>query len=121
LHRDKDVIKFDQRFIASLAFLTQTGSLCQPLLSTPHLISCFSFRTNYFVQYFSAKMTAPRISRGTKNRVFLYIGVVIFVGITVVIIHETQTRMDSMQKISDKCQQQQESLAAQLQGKSCQK
>jgi hypothetical protein len=62
------------------------------------------------------KMTAPRISRGAKSRVFLYIGAVIFVGITVIIIHETQTRVEDIRKSSEKCQQQQESLAAQLQG-----
>lgn len=62
------------------------------------------------------KMTTPRISRGAKSRVFLYIGVVIFVGITVIIIHETQTRVEDIRKSSEKCQQQQESLAAQLQG-----
>jgi membrane-anchored glycerophosphoryl diester phosphodiesterase (GDPDase) len=68
------------------------------------------------VQYFSMKMTTPRISRGAKSRVFLYIGAVIFVGITVIIIHETQTRVEDIRKSSEKCQQQQESLAAQLQG-----
>ncbi|XP_059469091.1 Golgi integral membrane protein 4-like isoform X2 [Neocloeon triangulifer] len=60
-------------------------------------------------------MNTPRIGRGSKGRVFLYIGVVMIVGITVVIIHETQSRMDDMRKTSEKCQQQQESLAAQLQ------
>ncbi|XP_065348286.1 Golgi integral membrane protein 4-like isoform X3 [Cloeon dipterum] len=60
-------------------------------------------------------MSAPRIARGSKGRILLYLGAVLFVGLTVVIIHETQTRIDDLRKSSEKCQQQQESLSAQLQ------
>jgi hypothetical protein len=62
-------------------------------------------------------MTAPRFARGTKSRIFLYVGILAFVGIAVCIFHETQSRMDDVRKSAEKCQQQQESLAAQLQGK----
>ncbi|KAF4529693.1 hypothetical protein B566_EDAN010779 [Ephemera danica] len=60
-------------------------------------------------------MTTPRFARGTKSRIFLYLGIAVFIFIALCAFHETQSRMDEVKKSAEKCQQQQESLAAQLQ------
>jgi hypothetical protein len=47
----------------------------------------------------------------------LYVAVVVVVGIAVYVFHGAQLQLDDARKVADKCQQQQESLSAQLQGK----
>ncbi|XP_069700418.1 Golgi integral membrane protein 4 isoform X2 [Periplaneta americana] len=60
-------------------------------------------------------MSGSRLVRGTRSRLFLYVGVVIVVGLAVYIFHGAQLQLDDARKTADKCQQQQESLSAQLQ------
>ncbi|KAG8224489.1 hypothetical protein J437_LFUL003212 [Ladona fulva] len=60
-------------------------------------------------------MSAPRFARGSKSRIFLYVGTVFLFGVAVCIIHETQVQLNESRKTAEKCQQQQESLSAQLQ------
>ncbi|XP_067005853.2 Golgi integral membrane protein 4 isoform X2 [Anabrus simplex] len=57
-------------------------------------------------------MSTPRFARGTKGRLFVYLGIVVFIG---VVIYFFQLQLQELQQKSDKCQQQQESLSAQLQ------
>nr|CAD7430240.1 unnamed protein product [Timema monikensis] len=60
-------------------------------------------------------MSSARFVRGTKSRFFLYIGAVSLIGLVVYLYHGTQVHLEDVRKTSEKCQQQQESLSAQLQ------
>lgn len=60
-------------------------------------------------------MSGSRLVRGTRSRLFLYLGVVAVVGLAVYVFHGAQLQLDDARKVADKCQQQQESLSAQLQ------
>lgn len=62
-------------------------------------------------------MSGSRLVRGTRSRLFLYVAVVVVVGMAVYVFHGAQLQLDDARKVADKCQQQQESLSAQLQGK----
>lgn len=64
-------------------------------------------------------MSGSRLVRGTRSRLFLYVAVVVVVGMAVYVFHGAQLQLDDARKVADKCQQQQESLSAQLQGKNC--
>lgn len=63
------------------------------------------------------RMSGSRLVRGTRSRLFLYVAVVVVVGMAVYVFHGAQLQLDDARKVADKCQQQQESLSAQLQGK----
>ncbi|KAJ9576603.1 hypothetical protein L9F63_025498, partial [Diploptera punctata] len=54
-------------------------------------------------------------SRGNRSRLFMYLGIVALVGLAVYVFHGAQLQLDDARKAADKCQQQQESLSAQLQ------
>ncbi|GFG29506.1 hypothetical protein Cfor_05059 [Coptotermes formosanus] len=60
-------------------------------------------------------MSGSRLVRGTRSRLFLYVAVVVVVGMAVYVFHGAQLQLDDARKVADKCQQQQESLSAQLQ------
>lgn len=61
-------------------------------------------------------MTAPRLSRGSRGRFFLYVACLLgFFGL-VAIYHNALTQLDAAKKSNEICSQQQESSAAQLQG-----
>ncbi|PNF32563.1 hypothetical protein B7P43_G00343 [Cryptotermes secundus] len=60
-------------------------------------------------------MSGSRLVRGTRSRLFLYVAVVVVVGVAVYVFHGAQLQLDDARKVADKCQQQQESLSAQLQ------
>ncbi|XP_046397506.1 Golgi integral membrane protein 4-like isoform X3 [Ischnura elegans] len=60
-------------------------------------------------------MSAPRFARGSKSRIFLYVGTVLAFVVGVWVIHETQVQLSDSRNAAMKCQQQQESLSAQLQ------
>ncbi|KDR11439.1 Golgi integral membrane protein 4 [Zootermopsis nevadensis] len=60
-------------------------------------------------------MSGSRLVRGTRSRLFLYLAVVVVVGMAVYVFHGAQLQLDDARKAADKCQQQQESLSAQLQ------
>jgi Uncharacterized protein conserved in bacteria with the myosin-like domain len=60
-------------------------------------------------------MSGSRLVRGTRSRLFVYLAVVAVVGLAVYIFHGAQLQLDDARKAADKCQQQQESLSAQLQ------
>lgn len=62
------------------------------------------------------RMSGSRLVRGTRSRLFLYLAVVVVVGMAVYVFHGAQLQLDDARKAADKCQQQQESLSAQLQG-----
>lgn len=61
-------------------------------------------------------MTAPRLSRGSRGRFFLYIASLLGLFGLMAIYHNTLTQLDAVKKSNDICQQHQDSLTAQLQG-----
>ncbi|XP_044743769.1 Golgi integral membrane protein 4-like isoform X2 [Chrysoperla carnea] len=60
-------------------------------------------------------MTAPRLSRGSRGRFFLYIASLLGLFGLMAIYHNTLTQLDAVKKSNDICQQHQDSLTAQLQ------
>jgi hypothetical protein len=62
-------------------------------------------------------MSGSRLVRLARIRLFLYLTVLVLVGMAVYVFHGAQLQLDDARKVADKCQQQQESLSAQLQGK----
>lgn len=55
--------------------------------------------------------------RGTKSRLFLYCGALLFLALVVYMYHGCQLQLEELRERSEKCHQQEESLSAQLQGK----
>lgn len=60
-------------------------------------------------------MSTPRFARGSKSRLFLYIGAITVAGVVVYFFHHAQVELFEYQVKSEKCLQQQESLSAQFQ------
>ncbi|GLH03674.1 Uncharacterized protein GBIM_09544 [Gryllus bimaculatus] len=60
-------------------------------------------------------MSTPRFARGSKSRLFLYIGAITVAGVVVYFFHRAQVELYDYQRKSEKCIQQQESLSAQFQ------
>nr|CAD7454195.1 unnamed protein product [Timema tahoe] len=78
----------------------------------------YSCRRDFELKYLEGQifmMSSARFVRGTKSRFFLYIGAVSLIGLVVYLYHGTQVHLEEVRKTSEKCQQQQESLSAQLQ------
>lgn len=62
-------------------------------------------------------MTASRIVRGNKGRVFLYIcGILVIVGI-IACYNNTRVQLEDVRRTNEMCRKQQENLSSQLQGK----
>lgn len=61
-------------------------------------------------------MTAPRIARAGRSRFFVCLGILMLTVGFVAIFHSSQQQLDEMRQIGVKCEQQQEALAAQMQG-----
>lgn len=62
-------------------------------------------------------MTAPRIARAGRSRIVIGLGILIITIGCVAIFHSSQQQLDELRHLELRCEQQQESLNAQLQGK----
>jgi hypothetical protein len=63
-------------------------------------------------------MTSSRLVRGTKGRLFACLGVLTLFAGVVFLYHSTRVELDVARNSLSKCHQEQDSLAAQVQGKS---
>lgn len=63
-------------------------------------------------------MTAPRIARANRSRFFIGLGILILTMGFVAIFHSSQQQLDELRQMEMRCEQQQESLNAQIIGKS---
>lgn len=64
-------------------------------------------------------MTAPRsLARAGRSRFLICLGILILMVGFVAIFHSSQQQLDELRQVSIRCEQQQESLSAQMQGKS---
>lgn len=61
-------------------------------------------------------MSSARLARSTKSRLFIYICAVLAFGMIVYMFHGSQLQLDDNRKALATCNQQTESLSAQLQG-----
>lgn len=61
-------------------------------------------------------MSSTRLARSTKSRLFVYICAVLAFGMVVYMFHGGQVQLDDSRKSLAACNQQTESLSAQLQG-----
>lgn len=62
-------------------------------------------------------MTAPRLARANRSRFFIGLGILILTIGFVAIFHSSQQQLDEMRLSEMRCEQQQESLNAQITGK----
>ncbi|XP_063223661.1 Golgi integral membrane protein 4-like isoform X6 [Bacillus rossius redtenbacheri] len=60
-------------------------------------------------------MSSTRFIRGMKSRYFLYISGISLIGVVIYLYRGVQIHLEDVRRTSEKCQQQQESLSAQLQ------
>lgn len=75
------------------------------------------FKTTLGLQQKNFKMSSARLARSTKSRLFIYICAVLAFGMIVYMFHGSQLQLDDNRKALAACNQQTESLSAQLQGK----
>lgn len=61
-------------------------------------------------------MSSARLVRSTKSRLFIYVTAIIAFGMVVYMFHSSQHQLDDKSKALASCNQQTESLSAQLQG-----
>lgn len=61
-------------------------------------------------------MSSSRLVRGAKTRMFAIVCLICVLGAVVFVFHGTQSKLAEVQKLVNSCNQQQESLSAQLQG-----
>lgn len=62
-------------------------------------------------------MTSSRLVRGTKGRLFACLGVLTLFAAVIFLYHSTRVELDEVRNSLSKCHQEQDSLAAQVQGK----
>ena len=62
-------------------------------------------------------MTSSRLVRGTKGRLFACLGVLTLFAGVIFLYHSTRVELDEVRNSLSKCHQEQDSLAAQVQGK----
>lgn len=63
-------------------------------------------------------MTTPRIARANRSRFFIGLGILILTMGFVAIFHSSQQQLDELRQMEMRCEQQQESLNAQILGTS---
>lgn len=62
-------------------------------------------------------MTTPRVIRGTRAKIFLYVcGILIITGI-IACYNNTLSQLDETRKLNENCRQREENLSTQLQGR----
>ncbi|KAK3932107.1 Golgi integral membrane protein 4, partial [Frankliniella fusca] len=63
------------------------------------------------------RMTSSRLVRGTKGRLFACLGALTLFAVVIFLYHSTRVELDEVRNSLSKCRQEQDSLAAQVQGK----
>lgn len=61
-------------------------------------------------------MSSARLGRSTRSRLFIYVCAILAFGFVVYLFHGSQLQLDDNRKALASCNQQTESLSAQLQG-----